>query len=97
MQKISNKQSLTLSICHTADRAATEMNEVPFIGKPVLTENIGTSAKRRFDSAMSRHEVRADQRDVPWSPLSVFFLEPTYATFRIENTLFSSEERMRRG
>ena len=30
------------------------------------------------------------------SLLSVFFLEPTYATFRIEDTLFSSEERMRR-
>jgi hypothetical protein len=30
------------------------------------------------------------------SLLSVFFLEPTYATFRFENTLFSSEERMRR-
>jgi hypothetical protein len=30
------------------------------------------------------------------SLLSVFFLEPTYATFRIGNTLFSGEERMRR-
>ena len=30
------------------------------------------------------------------SLLSVFFLETTYATSHIENTLLSSEERMRR-
>jgi hypothetical protein len=30
------------------------------------------------------------------SLFSVFFLEPIDATFRIEDTLFSSEERMRR-
>ena len=46
----------------TADRAATEMHEVPVVCKSRSHWNTGTSAKRRFDSARSHHEVRGSRR-----------------------------------
>ena len=46
----------------TADRAATEMHEVPVVCKSRSHWNTGTSAKRRFDSARSHHEVRGLRR-----------------------------------
>jgi len=69
--------------------------------------NAGLLQRRRYSERPPRYEYILTEMGRDFRPvivlsssrcslLSVFFLEPTYATFRIENTLFSSEERMRR-
>jgi HxlR-like helix-turn-helix len=63
----------------------------------------GLLQRRRYSERPPRHEYILTEWAVIFglssarcSLLSVFFLEPTYATSRIEDTLLSSEERMRR-